>query len=288
MTDQPSVSPQDIDLDIPGMTLAGRVWGPADGQPVLATHGWLDNAATFARLAPLLADCRIVAIDFPGHGRSEHRPAGQAYHFVDLVPTIFDAADALGWQTFSMLCHSMGAAAATLAAGTFPERIERMVLIDGLGPWSTAPDKTPEQLAEGLVERKALLDKNSRTFTSREAATKVIAELYGLSRKNAAPLIERGLVGREDGGFSFSYDLMLRGASLMRLTEAQVMAFLERIACPTLLLRPTNGWPADAEQMQRRTGAIEPLRTVEVEGNHHVHLEHPERLASTIQDFLAD
>ena len=53
--------------------LAAHLFGPVDGLPVIALHGWLDNANSFARLAPLLRGLRIVALDLAGHGYSEHR-----------------------------------------------------------------------------------------------------------------------------------------------------------------------------------------------------------------------
>jgi pimeloyl-ACP methyl ester carboxylesterase len=286
MAAQTAARPTEIDIDIPGLTLAAKAWGPDDGRPVLAAHGWLDNAASFDRLAPLLDGLRLVAIDFPGHGRSEHRPVGAAYHFIDWVPVLFDAADALGWQSFSLLCHSMGAAAATLAAGTFPERVERMALIDGLGPWTTPADQAPEQLAKALEERRVLADKKPRQFPSPEAVVSIVAEIHAISVDNANLLVERGLERQDEDHWGFSYDLTLRGASHLRLTEEQVLAFFGRIACPTLLVRPKNGWPADPELMQRRIGAIDALRVADVDGNHHVHMQHPERVVDIVRSFL--
>ena len=62
----------------PGLTVATRCWGPKDGVPVLALHGWLDNASSFDLVAPALAAAgmRVVAVDLPGHGLSDHRAPG--------------------------------------------------------------------------------------------------------------------------------------------------------------------------------------------------------------------
>ncbi|MFU8802269.1 MAG: alpha/beta fold hydrolase, partial [Bradymonadaceae bacterium] len=65
------LEPQELILDVQGLRLAARAFGPDDGQPILALHGWLDNAATFDKLIPLLGDgLRIVSLDLPGHGLS--------------------------------------------------------------------------------------------------------------------------------------------------------------------------------------------------------------------------
>lgn len=276
---------REVEIEIPGFTLAARVWGEPEGRPVLGVHGWLDNAATFDRLAPHLEGLRLVAIDFPGHGRSGHRPEGMSYHFVDLVPVMLDAADALGWERFSILGHSMGAAAATLVAGTEPERIERLALIDGLGPWTRTASEAPQQLAEGLRERRVLMEKTNRVFSSREEAARIIGGLYKMKPKYVEPLVERGLVEDEEG-WRFSYDLMLRGTSLIRFTEQQVLAFLTRIACPTMLVRPRSGWPVEQDEIEQRLDVIDDMRIAKVDGGHHVHLEKPERVEGLVGPFL--
>ena len=79
----------------PGLVLAARIHGPEDGAPLLAMHGWLDNAATFDLLAPLLPGRRIVALDFAGHGLSGRR-SGAPYHFIDYVADAAGVIDLLG------------------------------------------------------------------------------------------------------------------------------------------------------------------------------------------------
>merc|ERR1712070_495499 len=97
-------------------------------------HGWLDNCDSFQLLAPLLCDNRdIVAIDFSGHGLSDHRQG--PYHNIDDAAELILAADAaFGAGTpFSLLGHSRGALIATVAAGTVPGRVERLILLEGMG-----------------------------------------------------------------------------------------------------------------------------------------------------------
>jgi pimeloyl-ACP methyl ester carboxylesterase len=282
----PTDSPDTIDLDIPGAQIAALAWGDPDDPPVLGLHGWLDNAATWSRVGPRLEGRRLVSIDFPGHGQSSHRPAGQMYHFIDWMPVIFDVADALGWEDFSILGHSMGAGAALMAAGARPERIEQLAVVDGLGPWSTPPERAPEQFAEGLGERDTLMEKSKRRMDDIETACRVLGEVYGMETGEVRPLVERGTESSGDGGVQFTYDLLLRASSLMRLTEPQVLAYLRGIESPTMLLRPEDGWPVDEEMAARRLEATEPLQLKEIEGGHHVHLTSPEKVAEVVGGFL--
>ena len=61
-----------VSFHISGLSFKGLCFGPEDGHRVLALHGWLDNAASFSRITPLLVGCRVVAIDQRGHGLTDH------------------------------------------------------------------------------------------------------------------------------------------------------------------------------------------------------------------------
>lgn len=90
---------------------SAKMWGPTDGQPVFALHGWLDNAGTFDNLIPLLPqNLQIVAVDTVGHGLSDHFPPDVAYNFFDSLLAIERFAKLLKWEKFSFIGHSMGAA----------------------------------------------------------------------------------------------------------------------------------------------------------------------------------
>src|SRR5690349_15211801 len=137
----------ELAIGLPHLTLAARAWGDPRLPKLLALHGWLDNAATFDLLAPLLCEhFHIVAIDFPGHGRSGWRPAGTWYHYVDYLNDVLAAADALEWPRFGLLGHSLGGAVASALAAACPERIELLLLIEALGPLATDASRALELL----------------------------------------------------------------------------------------------------------------------------------------------
>lgn len=68
---------EEIKIDVPWGFVAGKWYGDRNQTPVIALHGWQDNAGSFDRLIPLLPPCiPILAIDLPGHGKSSHYPTG--------------------------------------------------------------------------------------------------------------------------------------------------------------------------------------------------------------------
>ncbi|MEO5830348.1 MAG: alpha/beta fold hydrolase, partial [Rhodanobacter sp.] len=122
-------------VTLPQLSLQAQLWGDASLPPLLALHGWLDNAGSFARLAPLLTGRHhVIALELPGHGHSEHLSAGSNYHFLDYVRDVLAVADALRLERFALLGHSLGAGVASLVAAAIPQRISQLFLIEGLGP----------------------------------------------------------------------------------------------------------------------------------------------------------
>jgi pimeloyl-ACP methyl ester carboxylesterase len=247
----------------------------------------LDNAASYDRLAPLLPDSlQLVALDWSGHGLSSHRPPGVPYHFVDWIPELLDAADALGWETFSLMGHSMGAGASVLAAGAVPERIEKLVLLEGLGPFSSSAEDAPEQMLRALSQRHMRSGRSPRVYKTFEEAVRQRMNGFPLEKESARLLTKRGTRTVEPEGYVFRYAPALRNTSLLRLSEEQVCAFLSSIRCPVLVVQAMDGLSNPAVDVSRRLNAIRDFEMVQVEGGHHVHLDHPERIAEAVAEFL--
>ncbi len=278
---------RELQLRAPHLRLAALAWGAEERTPVLALHGWLDNAASFARLAPLLSGFHVVAVDLTGHGRSEHRQRGATHHFIDWVPEIAAAADALGWPMFALVGHSMGAGIATLVAAAYPQRVRRLVLLEGAGPMAAPSEQAPEQLRRALDDERRAAGASPRVFPDLDAAIAARARDTDLDTSSASLLVERGTVAVTDG-VRFTHDPRLRTRSRVRFTEDQVLAFLAAIECPVLAVGARQGWPFPEDVVARRLAAIATLQQEVVDGGHHVHLTHPERLARLVERFLTD
>lgn len=279
------MSGREITLDLDGRRMAALEWGPSDGFPVLAVHGWLDNAASFSGLAPMLEGFRVVALDLSGHGRSEHRPENHSHYFVDWVPEIIAAADLLGHEQFALVGHSMGAGVSSLVPAAVPGRVARLVLLEGAGPLTTPPEEAPALLRRALEDERRVAASSAKIHPDLGSA--VAARCHGtdLNPASARVLVERSVEPVENG-VRFTFDPRLKTRSRWRFTEEQVLAFLAAIDCPVLAVRAASGWPVPEEQMNMRLNAIPEVTRVEVEGGHHVHLTHPERVAPSVEAFL--
>jgi pimeloyl-ACP methyl ester carboxylesterase len=277
---------EELELRTPHLRLAARAWGPADGVPVLAVHGWLDNAASFDALAPRLPGARLVALDLTGHGYSDHRPPGVHYHFVDFIPDVVAAADALGWERFNLLGHSLGGGIVAFIAAILPERIGRVALIEGLGPPTSNPDDGPANLRKAIEQMNALPRKRPPIYPNVEAAIHARCEASGLSWAAAAILVERGLQP-VDGGFGWRTDPRLRFVSPLYLSEPQILAYMARITAPALLICGADGYLVKRDYMRERYARIAGLTVKILPGGHHPHLEDPEPCARLIGPFFA-
>ena len=283
---------RELTIATPHLRLAAREWGDPALPPLLAIHGWLDNAASFDGLAPLLAEhFHIVALDLPGHGRSQHRPSGVRYHFVDYLDDVLAAADALGWEKFSLLGHSLGGGISSFIAAAFPERMKNLFLIEVAGAVSAPADKSLAQLQKGITQfreqfRQGPAGKALRVFADVDIAVAARRQAGNLSDAAARALVLRGI--REvEGGWSWSSDPRLMPASPQRFTEDQVLAILSGVRAPTLfVLAEPMAMQIPEAAMLARAAQIPNLTLIRLPGNHHLHLENAGPVAAAIIQFL--
>lgn len=283
----PGAGPEELALRIPGLRLAALAWGPPEGSPVLALHGWLDNAASFSRLAPLLPGCRVLALEFPGHGHSDHRPAGARYHFIDYVADTLASLDALGWRRCTLLGHSLGGAVASVLAGACPERVDRLALVEALGPLPARAGEAPAQFAEYCRRARALDPARVPRYETLQEAVDARVRATGMTRAAAQPIVERAVKPDEYGGVTWRSDPRLTMPSLQRLAESQVLEYLSGIEADTLLLAADGygrafGRGVLGERMRR----VRRLQLLALGGSHHLHLDDSASAARALAPFL--
>lgn len=268
-----SSSPRELRFTVNGMNFAAQEWGDSTHLPVLALHGWLDNAASFFALAPRLKNLHIVALDMAGHGQSEHRPGQMAYTPWDDINDILAVADHLGWTRFALLGHSRGAIIGTLAAGTFPERFIALGLVEGLLPEPARPEDAPKQLASAIQGLRVQQQKIPSVYPDMSIAIKARERgMFPLGHAAAKALTERGVVAQA-GGVSWSTDPRLLAPSMIKLSREHLHAFVNQVNAPIKLLLADEGLPKLYTNYLHEVEQFPQLDVEVLSGGHHLHME---------------
>ena len=249
--------------------------------PILAIHGWLDNSAAFEPLADILHQ-PIIAIDLPGHGFSSHLPAGNWYHFVDYCVRLHEIIQNLGLEKFHLLGHSMGAGVAALYAATFPEQINKLILVDGAGPMINEAEDAPEILRQSIISR----NKTPRRPRLMDLPTAIKLRLSGsILSPQAAEILVKGQILPEDGQYRWSYDEKVNYISPLRMSPPQLSAFFKKITCPALLIKASKGLISKSNYAEL-VDDIPGLISKTVAGSHHIHMDQADETAALIREFL--
>ncbi len=275
---------EEIRIDLPDYSIAALAWGSKTGKPILALHGWLDNAASFIPLAPFMKDFRLIAIDLPGHGLSSHYPKGVYFHLVDYIPDVLNVIDHLGWQNCALLGHSLGAGIASVVAAIMPERICALGLIDGIGPISVNEQQMPDMMRKAIEEYSRIPTKKLNTYATEEEAMNARLTASKMKLSSVELLVKRGLK-KVDNGYMWRTDPRLLCKPLMMFCESQVAPFLKKITSKTCLLRPSPGWPFDEKVFTARIGYLQSIEVHRISGDHHIHMDHPEIVGPILYDF---
>lgn len=267
-------NPRERHWVIDDLPLSGLAWGPEDGTPVLALHGWMDHAGSFQVLAPLLQGCHVVALDLSGQGHSGHRAPHATYNIWDDLPQIVRVLDQLGWQECVLLGHSRGANISALLAAALPERVRAFVALDSVVPEPTV-DSVVATLRAFLQQTRSQTKGPPRTFKDRNAyVTRRVRQ--GNSRGTADALAGRALE-EIPNGLRMRGDPRLFASSAIKLTQSQVEDVLQAIRCPVLNIWATGGIlqsrPRLVDLVRRAEDLVSNYEKVELDGDHHLHLE---------------
>lgn len=280
------LEPREIEFNVGQLTLRAKRWG-AGNKPVIALHGWLDNCASYDFLAPKLHELDIVALDLAGQGRSEHRPVFGAYNIWQDVIEIIAVCDQLGWDSFGVLGHSRGAMIATLVAGTFPQRVSDLALIESFIPTIQKAEQSPSQLASSInFVLKAAGKKRSSYDTYRKAVAAREKGMLKLDYEDAAALAERGVVCVDDR-YGWNHDIKLTAPSEVRFTVDQARAFVDQIAVPIELIRASEGLMVELKHLQDFIALTPNMAVRDLNGGHHLHMStHSQEVAEYLNAYF--
>lgn len=267
-------------------------WGGAAKPPLVLVHGGRDHARSFDAVARALRHrFRMVAPDLRGHGDSDWAVGG-SYAMAELVLDLDRLVEFLGPEPVALLGHSLGGAIVLHYAGLRPERVSRLVAVEGLG---ASPALRAELLAQEPWERlgrfvdemRRIAGREPRRYPSLELAAARMREANGfLSEAQALHLTRHGVRRNEDGTWSWKFDNYIHAPSPARPDFAGLEALWGRIACPVLLVRGTKSWASDPV-LDGRAAAFRDARLVNVEGaGHWVHHDRLDAFLEAVGAFL--
>jgi pimeloyl-ACP methyl ester carboxylesterase len=262
---------------------------PPSGLTVLLVHGFMDTGGTWDLVAEPLtrAGHEVLAPDLRGFGSSQRVGAGGYYHFPDYVGDIAALVDRLSPARLAVVGHSMGGVVSAIYAGACSERIERLVLIEGLGTVGTDPDIAIDRMQTWLRQMKELDRTPKELSTMSEAISRLVRNHPRVPREILASRAPRLTVTDAQGRLVWAYDPMHRTRSPTPFQPEVFKAFLRRISCPTLIVSggPT-GWHAPDEA--ERLVCIARATTLEFpDAGHMLHWVVPGDLAQALNDFFA-
>lgn len=275
---------QERQFQVNGLTIAAIAHGNASDVPVLALHGWLDNAASFSRLAPQLAGCCTVAIDMPGQGMTSHRFPQGSYNLWDDLLDLLALADELGWQQFHLLAHSRGAMIALLLAAVAPERIRSLSLLDGILPMPVKAEDCVHQLQRFVADFRRPSRQSSKIYATFDDALQARCKSASMNELTARPIVERALE-LSSLGYRWRHDTRVMAASSFKLTQPHIDAVMKSLKVPTLLLLAEQGVMKHFGEMLQWLQGFPIVSQYSLPGTHHFHLE-PDVAALVAQQVL--
>ncbi|KAK2816934.1 hypothetical protein Q5P01_025125 [Channa striata] len=286
MSSTPKQAVSELSVPVPWGEVRGKVWGPDHGRPVLCVHGWADNCGTFNTIISLLPkDCRYVAMDLAGHGRSSHHPPGVFYTIPQYVADIRRVVEGLQWTKFSIIGHSMGGNVGATFSAIYPEMVDALILLDVLGFVPTDPKEICNVMRKGMdnmLQFEKKTEEKKRIYTYEEAVERLLAANPTLSNQSVHILLERGLV-QVEGGFVFSRDLRINFSNIVKSTLEQSLEMLSIVQASVLVILADKGFGLNISKSNLLSALLQGYRdrnhtVVTVPGDHHVHLNNPEVL----------
>ena len=265
--------------------LSALHWANPGAPKLLCLHGWLDNAASFVPLSGYLQDFDVLALDFAGHGFSNHRPPYCRYYISENVYDVDAALDYLEWDQCHVLGHSMGGAVACHYTAVAPERVQRLVSLDAVGIFTQDESKSGKQWRQSMQnvrQQRGFL----RPYETVEQAMQARQKTAPLSDQAARLLCERSLEHNGDY-YQWRTDQRLNWRSPQILSNAQAVSVLQSVEAPTLLINSSyiNRYLSD-EELASRYAAIADCTIKNNPGHHHFHMENPEEVGAIITQFL--
>jgi pimeloyl-ACP methyl ester carboxylesterase len=277
-----------------------RLWGQPDAArpPLVLVHGWMDVSASWQFVVDALAQERfIIAPDWRGYGLTE-LPKTDNYWFPDYLADLDFLLDHYApGQAVDLVGHSMGGNVAMLYAGSRPERIGRLVNLEGFGMPATRPAQAPGRYARWMDELKAYHrgEIELKAYAAVEGvARRLMKTNQRLARDKADWLAPHWARQAEDGRWHILGHSAHKISNAILFRVDEVLEVYRAIQAPVLAVEASDDslgqwWQGrfTLADYHERLKAVSDLRLAQVrDAGHMLHHDQPERVAQLIEDFL--
>ena len=267
-------------------------WGNPEAPPLILQHGGRDHARSWDWVAAeLCRDWHVICPDLRGHGDSAWSPDGDytpqafAYDFAQLVHT-------LGYDQVTIIGHSLGGNISTMFTGLYPDRVRKLVNIEGLGPTPALLDQRdavpyPDRLREWIDKKRQAAGRLPRRYPTIEAAYARMKEENSFLTDDVARHLTIHAVSRnEDGSWSWKFDNYLNVWPPVDLPRAVIHQLWEAITCPMLMFYGTESFATNPEK-DGRIHHFSTARVIEYENaGHWLHHDQFARFIADVRAFL--
>ncbi|MCY4094035.1 MAG: alpha/beta hydrolase [Gammaproteobacteria bacterium] len=269
-------------------------WGNEDAPPLLLIHGGRDHCRNWDWVASdLRKDYHVIAPDLRGHGDSQWMVGGGYLH-IDYVYDIAQLVQQKHMSPVTVMGHSLGGSISLIYAGLYPETVDKLISIEGMGApprWSHAGNtpKVESRLQNWINNLRHLSSRVPRKYASlEEAFHRMQTENPHLTEEQARHLTVHGSNQNEDGTYSWKFDNYVRTFAPIGLTDEEIQSLYARIECPTLLIYGKESWASDPMKDGRATV----FQDVQVAGidaaGHWSHHDQLDVFMGIVRDFLIE
>ncbi|GBP36216.1 Serine hydrolase-like protein [Eumeta japonica] len=285
-------------IQAPWGRIAIIAWGDCWDPPVLLCHGAVDSAVCFRPLVSLLPrNFYYIAMELPGNGKSDPLPPGLMLSAYDLIYSVKKVVEHFRWLSFIYIGHSLGTLIGKLYTLCYPGIMSQIVDLDPIPAYATVP---PE-LFSGWYHRNftKYFDKYKKFIAPKETgprysyiqAFELLKRNRGLTDETADLALQRITEPVGDGMIRFTFDQRMKVVVKPPISPSHIKELYTSITTPTLTILAgdsvnVGAFDATPFVFNEDSYPRKNHRVRRVEGNHDVHLVHPERLANYVAEFL--
>ncbi len=272
-----------------GLKLHYWDWGNVDKPSLVLVHGMMDHARSWDTIARALCnDWHVIAPDLRGHGDSQWSSDGAYiahYYLQDFV----DLIDALGVTSVNIIAHSFGGNPSARFAAIYPQRVERLVLVDAMGPNQSVlaqwQQKGVVTRSREWIEKRQQASKPPRYFDSVDIAAERLARTNPLLTLEQAQHLAMHGVKQHSDGYCWKYD-PLTGNFAPEDFAIHLSEYWQAITAPTLMCWGPKSWTTDPAIDGSSAFFRRPQHATFEHSGHWIHHNQPQEFIDVVSAFL--